>query len=384
MTNEWMEMAGVLENRHVKEWKAGGGKVIGYTCSYLPDELFHAAGILPFRIRGHGATECTIGDTYFGPFICSLPKAMLQLAGEGRFKFLDGVIITPGCDSMRRLDECWRKAGGDIDGILPKFFFHFGVPHKYSEYTIKWFTDEIRRLGAYTHEAFGVKITDAKLNESIRVYNRGRELMREFDRLRMLKEPPVTGAEALAVIIAGTAMPKEAHNGELERLIETAGLDKRKNGGRVRLMLVGSANDDVELVSVIEGEKALVVADNLCFSSRFHLDPVPEGGDPVLELAKWYLKRNECPRMYGGYRDRLDLLKAKIKEAKVEGVVLQNIRFCDLHGAENGLFEKDLEAQGIPCVKVEREYGPLVEKGRLKIRIDAFLERILKKRGAAA
>jgi hypothetical protein len=48
---------------------------------------------------------------------------MLQLAGEGKFSFLDGAIITPGCDSMRRLDECWRKAGSDIEGAVPHFFF---------------------------------------------------------------------------------------------------------------------------------------------------------------------------------------------------------------------------------------------------------------------
>ncbi len=55
---------------------------------------------------------------------------------------------------------------------------------------------------------------------------------------------------------------------------------------KVRLMLVGSANDDVELVRVMEGSRALVVADNLCFGSRFYTDQVEEEGDPVLNLAK--------------------------------------------------------------------------------------------------
>ena len=60
----------------------------------------------------------------------------------------------------------------------------------------------------------------------------------------------------------------------------------------------------------------------------------------------------------------------------MDGVILQNIRFCDLHGSENGLFERDLEASGTPCLRLEREYGPLIETGRIKMRIDAFLERI--------
>ncbi|MFP4227174.1 MAG: 2-hydroxyacyl-CoA dehydratase family protein, partial [Desulfobacterales bacterium] len=83
-----------------------------------------------------------------------------------------------------------------------------------------------------------------------------------------------------------------------------------------------------------------------------------------------------CPRMYGRYKQRLAVLKEKIEQSHVDGVIMQNIRFCDLHGAENALFEKDLEAEGIACLRLEREYGPMIDKGRLKLRINAFLERL--------
>ena len=124
-------------------------------------------------------------------------------------------------------------------------------------------------------------------------------------------------------------------------------------------------------------------ADNLCFGSRFYSDRVEEDCDPVSALCKRYLGHNDCPRMYGDYRRRLDILIQKVDKAKIDGVILQNIRFCDLHGAENGLFEKDLEAKGIPCMRLEREYGPLVETGRMKMRVDAFIERIQQRRAAA-
>ena len=382
MMKEFLEASTVLKNRHVTQWKKNGKKVVGYTCSYVPDEIFHAAGILPFRIRGFGATDTTIGDTYFGPFICSLPKCMLQLAGEGKFDFLDGAIITPGCDSMRRLDECWRKAGSDIPGVIPPFFFHYGVPHKYSDYTIKWFTEETKRLIAAVQEHFKVEITDANLKKSINLYNYSRKLLERFDALRTLDTPPFNGEEALAVILSGTTMPREEYNALLEKFIA----DAEKAPGikdRVRIMLVGSANDDIGLVRVIEGAKALVVADNLCFGSRFYTDQVGEDGDSVFELSKRYLGHNDCPRMYGDYQRRLNILEQKVKKAKIDGVILQNIRFCDLHGAENGIFERDLEAKGIPCMRLEREYGPLVETGRMKMRVDAFIERIQQRRASA-
>ncbi len=383
MNTVFMEAAISLNNDYVREWKQAGKKVVGYTCSYVPDELLYAAGILPYRIRGFGATEATIGDTYFGPFICSLPKAMLQLAGEGKFDFLDGAIITPGCDSMRRLDECWRKAGGDITGVLPKFFFHFGVPHKFADYTVKWFIDEILRLKVAVEGHFGVSINEDKLRETIQLFNKSRDLLEQFDRLRIADKPAITGTEALAVILAGTTMPRDVYVELLEGLIGNMQKSKGEMQGKVRLMLVGSASDDVNLIRLIEGERAIVVADNLCFGSRFHVDRVDEMDEPIQALAMRYLAKNECPRMYGEYAGRLKMLTDKAEKAKIDGVILQNIRFCDLHGSENGLFERDLEEAGIPCLKIEREYGPLVETGRLKMRVDAFLERIGQRRKTA-
>ncbi len=382
MTVDWKQLANAVENPFIADWKGAGKKVVGYTCSYLPDEIFHAADILPYRLRGNAAEECSIGDTYFGPFICSLPKHLLQLVGEKRLQFLDGAIITPGCDSMRRIDECWRKADGDIGGIKPPFFFHFGVPHKYTDYTIRWFTDEILRLIDELQAHFDLEIRSEPIRASIRLYNRGRALLRRLDALRTDPESPIDGVEALAVIMAGSSMAREDYIRLLSAYIGERERAERDTSGRIRLMLVGSANDDIELVRLVQGDRAVVVADNLCFSARSHLDDVDEDGDPIDALARYYLSKNECPRMYGQYETRLRILKNKIQSANVDGVVLQNIRFCDMHGAENGLFDKDLEADGVPCLRIEREYGPLVEKGRLKIRLDAFLEKIARQKEA--
>jgi len=378
MMKAFHESSTILFNRHVQDWKNGGGKVVGYTCSYVPDEIFHAAGILPYRLRGIEAKEMNIGDAYFGPFICSLPKCLLQLAGEGKYHFLDGVIVTPGCDSMRRLDDCWRKAGEDRAEALPSFFFHYAVPHKTADYSLKWFIEETQRLKAAVENHFNVTISDDQLHEAIGIYNEGRLLLSRLDALRCATDVAISGADALAVVLASTTIPRKAFNELLKELITELEAAKHPIRGRKRLMLVGSANDDIELVRLIEGDEAVVVADNLCFGARFYADLVEPEGDPIAALAKRYLFHNDCPRMFGDYKGRLNILKDKIERAAVDGVILQNIRFCDLHGSENGIFERDLEAAGIPCIRIEREYGPLVETGRIRMRIDAFLERLEK------
>ncbi len=377
MMKEFYDAATRIRSDVLSRWKDTGGNVVGYTCSYVPSEIFHAAGILPYRIRGIETESMEIADAYFGPYICTFPKCVLQLAGKGKYDFLDGAIITPGCDSMRRLDECWRKAGDAIPGIVPSFFYYFDVPHKSIGHGTRWFREEIVNLIKALENQFGITITDEKLNASIRLYNRARRLLKELEDLRAKDAVVISGTDAFAVTMAGTAMPREEYTEHLENLVASLKKKKAKKDERKRIMLIGSISDDISLVDLVEQSgKAVVVTENLCFGVRDEGNEVAEEGDPVDALAKAYLGESTCPRMYGKYKERLATLSAIIRRSNVDAVVMQNIRFCDLHGSENGLFERDLEKEGIPCIRLEREYGPLVETGRLRMRIDAFFERL--------
>lgn len=367
-------IAADLTNDYLAGWLQEGRKVIGYTCSYVPEEIIAAAGLLPFRIRGIGARSTSLADAYYGPVNCSFPKCILQLVGEHKYDFLDGVVITPSCDSMRRLDDTWRKSAEQAKAAFPAFHSFFGVPHKVTSYSLEWFIDEIRNLMAGLEAHFNISITDDVLRQAIQEYNASRKLLMQLDEVRAKAAVPISGADATAVIVAAGAMPRQAYNGLLQKLLD--GLKRSKKGltSRKRLLLGGSPNDDVALVRLIESSGGLIVADALCFGSRAYVDLVDEHEDPVVAIARRYLTHRLCPRMFGAYKHRLEFTQERIQQAKIDGVILQNIRFCDMHGAENSLFERDLEASGIPCLKIEREYGPLADEGRIKMRVDAFLE----------
>ncbi|PIP39694.1 MAG: 2-hydroxyglutaryl-CoA dehydratase [Desulfobacterales bacterium CG23_combo_of_CG06-09_8_20_14_all_51_8] len=376
--NVFHDAATHVECESIHQWKKTGKPVVGYTCSYTPAEIFHAVDILPVRLRGIETEGMEIGDTYFGPFICSFPKCILQLAGKGKFSFLDGAIITPGCDGMRRLDECWRKAGEDFKGIVPDYFYYFDVPHKAENHGMAWYLDEIRALIKSIEDHFHVNVTDEKLTAAIREFNKGRRLLGEIETLRSQDNVVVSGTDVFAATVAGTVMPREEYTRLLEDwLAELKTRTQALNTGESRVMLVGSISDEIDLFKLIEDtDKAIIVGENLCFGIRYEGNEIREDGDPIEALAQHYLGSSVCPRMYGKYKERLAMLKEKIHQSRAEGVIMQNIRFCDLHGAENALFERDLEAMGIPCLRVEREYGPHIDAGRMKLRINAFLERM--------
>jgi benzoyl-CoA reductase/2-hydroxyglutaryl-CoA dehydratase subunit BcrC/BadD/HgdB len=376
MIGTMREAAQILQNAFVREWKSAGGKAVGYSCTFIPEEIIHAAGLLPFRLRGIGTTSMSIGDSYFGAVNCSLPKCILQLAGQGSYTFLDGAIITNGCDSMRRLEECWRKASEDHRGTLPEYYEYFSVPHKSVDYSVEFYEEELRNMVGTLERHFRVKLSEKSLKKSIALYNKGRHLLQKLDELRFGRDVPISGEDAMAVLIAAHAMPQDRFIEMLEGVIEGLNEAPSVSGGKKRLMLMGSASDDMDFIRVIEEAGAIVVADTVCYGSRTYSALVDEESDPLHALSSHYLKHSICPRMLGYYKTRFTYVMDLIRKARVDGVILQNVRFCDLHGSENGIFERDLEAAGIPCMRLEREYGPLTETGRISMRIDAFMERI--------
>lgn len=377
MMEIFYEAATNIENSFIKEWKQKGKPIVGYTCTYVPAELIYAAGLLPYRLRGIEAQSADIGDAYFGPYICTLPKCILQLVGEKKYHFLDGTIITPGCDSIRRLDECWRAAGRDIPSIVPDFFFHYAVPHKYTDYSLEFFIDETHRLKSELEKHFNLTISEEKLRSAIKAYNTGRSLLQQLQQHRISGNPSINGVDSMAVNLSSTVMPRDLFNQELSKLLDNLSQSRDNNlSSRKRLCIVGSANDDIELIRLIEQSGFFVVSDNVCYGPRQENYYVNEKEDPIVALSKYHLSYSACPRMVGDYKNRFHQLLELIQASRVDGVLLQNIRFCDLHGSENAVLERDLEKFGIPCMRLEREYGPLVETGRIKMRLDAFIERI--------
>ena len=95
-------------------------------------------------------------------------------------------------------------------------------------------------------------------------------------------------------------------------------------------------------------------------------------------IAKRYYFQNPCPRMMGEYKARLQFTEEMAKGANVDGIILQKIVFCDNHAVESTMLADDLEAMGIPVLVLEREYM-LSDIGRLKTRVEAFMERIARR-----
>ncbi len=358
-------------NRFISDWKAQGKKVVGYVCSYVPEEILDAADILPVRITGKGVDDTSLADSYLSRVNCTFSRCCLEAGMSGKFEFLDGAIFLNGCDHIRRAYDNWEAH----ESALP-FMYMLPVPHVIDSEGLQWYKEEVIKLKEAVEEHFDAKITPEKLREAVATCNETRRLLRKLYDLRAGERPPITGAETLTILSAATAMPKPEFNKLLGELLDEVEAQDPSPDDKVRLFVAGSLMDDPEFLENVEDLGAVVVSDALCFGARSFWDLTDETGDPFDALVERYYKHSPCPRMAGEYPRRLGFVKDQIERAKVDGVILEYIKFCDLHGTDNALLKKDLEDAGIATIELERQYGPLADAGRIRTRVQAFLERI--------
>ena len=368
-----------IQNQYLSDWQENKRKVVGHYCTYIPEELLHAANLLPFRIRATGHEDTDLGDVYMVRFTCSFVRATLDMALRGLYDFLDGLFICNSCDHSRRMFELFDLKVFKREGFkkeVPRFYV--ALPHIITDEGFEWYKKEIEELKEEIETNYNIQeITDEKLIDSIRIYNKNRNLLREIHELRIQDAPKINGTEALQISMANSSVPKDVANQELERILtllkESEGIKTKVK----RIMLVGSEVDDVNFTKLIEDSGALIVSDFLCFGTRNFLDDVKlqNGGSPLENISKRLYYRMSCPRMMDDHQRRLDFIKDEMKRANVNGIILQRINNCDLHGCDNMLYVHELKELDIPVLNIDREFFQ-ADTTRLQTRIEAFIEMI--------
>ena len=353
----------------IREHKNQGKKVFGWLCTYVPEEIIHAAGILPVRVTGYSQEmELEDGNAYLYINNCSFSRSCLQMGLRGEYEFLDGMVAGSTCDGARRLFDLWQHY------IKTPFYHILTVPRKYTEKAHGLYYQQVVQFKEHLEEFLGQKIADEQLRHSIEVYNQARVLLKQLYELRKADTPPISGAETMEVLNTSFHMPKETFNQWLKELLGELGKSSNRHQGRARLMVVGSVMNNPEFIKSIEAQRGLVVTDELCTSTRYWSDPVvlAEGQSPVKAISRRYLSNFPCARMVPS-DERFKRILNLVREFKVDGVVSQIIRYCVPYAHDLPLLRDRLKDIGVPMLALDVEYGTS-GSGQIQTRVQAFLE----------
>jgi benzoyl-CoA reductase subunit C len=359
------------KNRHdyAKEWKdKTGGKVMGYFCTYAPEEILYAAGILPVRILGSHEPQDVTEPHIFAMF-CPFCRDCLAQGLKNRYNYLDGLMISQSCLHIRQAYTSWIKH-------RPVEFEKFlCMPHKVqSPHAYGYLTEELRTFKKEVEDWVGKKITDKDLDDAIKIYNDNRRLMRKLYELRKRDNPPITGEQVMEIVMAMQTTDKAEHNKILKELIFK--LDKYTPDREVgsRLMILGSEDDDTVFMNMVENCGATFVIDDHCTGSRYFWNEVENGKDRLASIAARYIDRIPCPSKDWEERKRIPHILNLCKEWNVDGAIIMQQKFCDPHELDFVAIQKALKNAGIPSLFLE--FDVTVPVGQFKIRVEAFLEMI--------
>ena len=364
-----------ISDESVKEWKAKGKKALGVVCCHIPQEILHAADVLPVRLRATGCEDYSEAEVWMSSFSCSFAKSILQYLIDNVYD-LDGFVTTDGCMQAARIYDNWKAYANKIG--KEQTIIEIGAPRMNSDTTKAYYKDELKILIEGVEKLSGNKITDEKLLKSVELYNEARVLVKQLLELQKAEHPVITGAEAMTIMLASTNMSVEEYIALLKAFLADAPNRKPVSDYRARLMVIGSALDDPRYIEAIENKGGLVVADTLCFGSMTFGDELKVNREDVLgSIANYYLDRIVCPRMI----DNRDALHAFIvnraTEYKVDGLLYQKMQNCECWGGENTYLEPALKEANVPIFYLERE-EKLANIGQLEIRVEAFIEMIEK------
>jgi benzoyl-CoA reductase subunit C len=359
------------KTREIMEHKAQGKKVFGWLCTYVPEEVILAAGALPIRITGYNQEmELEDGNAYLYINNCSFSRSCLQLGLRHEYEFLDGVVGGSTCDGARRLFDLWRYY------LKPPFFQVLTVPRKSHERAQELYYSQVEEFKNNLEKFMGVKITDDDLLKAIQVMNESRSLLKELYSLRALDEPLITGQETQEVLNGSFRMHKEQFNSYLKELIADLKKSGKGHKAKARLMLIGSVMTNPEFIKSIEELGVIVVTDELCTSTRYWADPVILEGakNPLYAISRRYLSNFPCARMYPS-TDRFDRVVKLAREAKVDGIISETIRYCVPYAHDIPLLSDRLKSENIPLLTLDVEYGTS-GSGQIRTRVQAFLEMV--------
>lgn len=374
--------------KEIREFKARGGKVIGFACMFAPVELIMAAGAIPIRIDSGFYTPSKIGDQIVPVEVCPVVRSMIGLAMADLYPYLqmcDAIISPNSCDGKTKGCEI-------LSDVFP--VWEMSVPKiKDTPHAKTYWLAQVREVKEKLEKLTGNHISQKSMRAAIEITLKATEASRRLQELRK-GAPVISGRDAMLVeqmsFYDDVARWTEKTNllcDELESNLQKHVCIAPEDTPRI--LLTGSPMiwpDCWKTPNLIEesSPRGLIVADELCSGDRVFFDPVgvDEGnsGDMLKAIAERYVMPCTCPcfTSENGNQDRIDKLLTLIKDYKISGVIYHVIRGCHLYAMEYMRLKRVLENEKIPMYYLDTEYSR-EDSGQIKTRIEAFLEMLATK-----
>ena len=373
------------DNELIKQAQADGGIALGYTCFHIPEVLLNVDKCFSTRLRAPNTGSIDIATYYMSNYTCEYARALVERGIEGGYRFLDAVIGVDACSMMNRAMEHFEIL--DINEKPNFFVTHTDMPFKITDYTLDGYERQMQvRVLDRLHEVFGVDTSDAAIRKAVEEHNEVCRIISEISEMRKKDKPVITGYEFHVIDLVTYVCPKALILPYLRETLEELKARKpdKKSPFRARVAIVGSEIDDPSLTRLIEDVGALVVSDRYCFGSTPGREVIElKDDEPALrQICLHYMQVSECARWISDEKvlQRRETADRLAKEFKAEGIIYEQMKYCDYWGFERALVSHIMHDEyGWPVLSIDRLYNN-GNSGQLRTRVQAFVESLEIKR----
>ena len=348
----------------VSRWKSvSGRKAAGCIPIYVPEEILHAAGMLPVTIWGNEFSPASSEGV--PPFVCSVVGGMVSAIRSGKWEEIDAWVFPSTCDTIQNAFEVLFPPH---DG-RPRFPFVFpasadapGAP----EYML----DRVEAFREWAGTVSGREVSEGALERSVRVYNENRRVFALLEE-RMAETPgSFSGTELWAYARAGMALPKEGHTEILKKALSRS----REVPGptRAKVFLTGMVATG-PVMEALDAARAAIVGNDLALGNRHYSGSADESGDMSLSLVRRHLRRDPCSTLHGSGRARIERLIERFAWSGADRLLMLRVRQCEPESGDIPDMAAECRGRGIPflCLDIDLHAE---ERASARVRIEAFIE----------
>ncbi len=354
----------------VARWREQGGKVLGHFQVYFPEEIAHAAGMLPLKLRGSTLAPDQ-SDSRFGSYLCSILKTSLELSLGGKVE-LDMFVSHPICDAARNLSAIWARNHDYPCQIL------YLPQNPNSSHSVTYLRGEYDRIMRQIEEVCGSEVSEQSLRQSIGVFNENRRLLRKLYQIKREEPWKIAAEDAYALVAVAGMIPREEHNALMQYVLPLIEARTAKAEDRIRVVYEGAFCEQppLDLVRMI-GRATYVVDDDFLIGLRWLLGDVPKGEDPLQDLAHAYIEDSSySPVQHDLRKPKEDMLIERVRASGAGAVIVTAAKMCEPGLEEQVAYIHALEAKAIPYFVSEFEER-MTSFSDLELQLETFMENLL-------
>lgn len=345
--------------------KETGRGAIGILPVYSPEELVHATGFLPIGLWGANR-PVSKARAFLPPFACSIMQQVMELECDGVYDDLAAVVFSVPCDTLKCMSQKWK-------GKAPALVFTH-PQNRGLESANRFLEHEYSILKEKLEEITGVPITNAALENSIRIYNENRAIMREFSQLAAEYPQVISAVDRHAVFKSRMFIEKSRHTALVRELIDAVRAQEPKPWDGKKIVITGILAEPDGLLEIFDELKLAIVADDLAQESRQVRVDVPQGNEaPLYRLARSWQNMYGCSLATDPKKQRGSMLVDLVNRNEADAAVVAMMKFCDPEEWDYPIYRQQFESADIRHLLLEVDQE-ITAFGQAKTRLQSFAE----------